>query len=101
MVAGYQAGNPIQLTLEVSRRNHAYFYDRWWQQRSALTYFKRLLPDAFSNLLVTTQPTVNQTPAGASFGSQLVPLGSPSRADADALLAPYAYTSRPAPAAAG
>jgi dienelactone hydrolase len=100
MMAGYQAGNPLQLTLEVSRGNHAYFYDRWWQQRAALTYLKRLLPDAGANPLVTTQPTVNQTPGGASFGSQLVPLGSPSRADADALLAPYACdTSRPAPAA--
>jgi dienelactone hydrolase len=102
MMAGYQAGNPLQLTLDVTHGNHAYFYDRWWQQRAALLYFKRLLPDATSNPLVTTNATVNQTPGGAPFGNQLVPLGTPSRADADAQLAPYVCdTSRPSPALAG
>ena len=27
MMAGYQAGNPLQFTLEIARGNHAYFYD--------------------------------------------------------------------------
>src|SRR2546422_5103561 len=46
MMAGYQAGNPLQRTLELARGAHAYFYDRWWQQRAILLYFKRLLPGA-------------------------------------------------------
>ena len=40
MMAGYQAGNPLQLTLEVEAGNHAYFYDRWWQQRAMLLYLQ-------------------------------------------------------------
>ena len=100
MMAGYEGGNPLQLTLEVRNGNHAYFYDRWWQQRAALLYFKKTLADA-ATAAVGVQPTVNQTPGGAPFGDQLVPLGAPSRADADAtaFAAPFVCdTTRPAPA---
>jgi dienelactone hydrolase len=100
LMAGYEAGNPLQLTLEVRSGNHAYFYDRWWQQRAALLYFKETLPDAASGF-VSAQPTVNQTPGGAAFGDQLVPLGAPSRADADAIAfsSPFICdTTRGAPA---
>jgi pimeloyl-ACP methyl ester carboxylesterase len=100
MMAGYSAGNPLQRTLLVRAGNHAYFYDRWWQQRAILLYFKALLPGAGSDPTVTTTPTVNRTPGGAPFGSQLVDLGSPSRADADAIAraAPYVCdTTRPSP----
>jgi len=34
MMAGYEVGNPLQRTLEVARGEHAYFFDRWWQQRA-------------------------------------------------------------------
>jgi hypothetical protein len=101
MMAGYEAGNPLQRTLEVESGNHAYFYDRWWQQRAALLYFKETLPDAAANAGVGVAATVNRTPFGARFGDQLVPLGSPTRADADAIAfaAPYICdTTRPAPA---
>ena len=40
MMAGYEVGNPLQRTLEVTRGEHAYFFDRWWQQRAILLYFK-------------------------------------------------------------
>ena len=39
MMAGYEAGNPLQATYEVTRGEHAYFFDRWWQQRSARNQF--------------------------------------------------------------
>jgi hypothetical protein len=100
MMAGYSSGNPLQRTLLVATGNHAYFYDRWWQQRSILLYFRALLPGAGSDPTVTTAPTVNRTPGGAPFGSQLLDLGSPSRADADAIAraAPYVCdTTRPSP----
>jgi predicted alpha/beta-fold hydrolase len=101
MMAGYGAGNPLQRTLEVESGNHAYFYDRWWQQRAALLYFKETLPDASANAAVGVAATVNRTLGGRPFGEQLVPLGSPGRADADAIAfaAPYICdTTRPAPA---
>jgi dienelactone hydrolase len=100
LMAGYQAGNPLQLTLEVESGNHAYFYDRWWQQRAALLYFKETVPDAWPTA-IGVEPTVNRTPGGAPFGDQLVPLGAPTRAEADgiAFSSPYICdTTRPAPA---
>lgn len=106
MTAGYERGAPLQRTIEVQRGEHAYFYDRWWQQQAILDYFKALLPGAGAS--VTTHATVNQTPAGSPLHSQLVPLGAPTRASADAQLAPYicdtaagkrgALTAQPAPA---
>jgi dienelactone hydrolase len=101
MMAGYDAGNPLQRTLEVRNGNHAYFYDRWWQQRAVLLYFKETLPDASASPAVGVAASVDQTPGGPPFGDQLVPLGSPDRADADAIAfaAPYVCdTTRPAPA---
>ena len=101
MMAGYEGGNPLQLTVQLERGEHAYFFDRWWQQRSILLYFKNLLPGAAADPTVETGATVNQTPGGGPAGSQLVDLGSPSRADADALLAPNPCdTSQGAPGAA-
>ena len=100
LMAGYEGGNPLQLTLEVQLGNHAYFYDRWWQQRATLLYFRETLPDAAS-ALVGAGPTVNRTPGGAPFGEQLVALGAPSRAEADAIAfgSPFVCdTTRPAPA---
>ena len=100
LMAGYEGGNPLQLTLEVRVGNHAYFYDRWWQQRATLLFFKETLPDAAS-ALVGVEPTVNRTPGGAPFGEQLVALGAPSRAEADAIAfgSPFVCdTTRPAPA---
>jgi dienelactone hydrolase len=100
LMAGYQAGNPLQRTLLVESGNHAYFYDRWWQQRAMLLYFKETLPDAASPDLGVA-PTVDRTPGGAAFGDQLVPLGSPTAAEADALAfaSPYSCdTARPSPA---
>ena len=101
MMAGYEAGNPLQLTVQLERGEHAYFFDRWWQQRAILLYFKNLLPGAATDPTVETGATVNQTPGGTPAGAQLVDLGSPSRADADGLLAPNPCdTSQGAPGAA-
>jgi predicted alpha/beta-fold hydrolase len=102
MMAGYEAGNPLQRTIELQRGEHAYFYDRWWQQKAILLYFKSQLPSATADRTVTTTPTVNQTAGGTSAGSQQVDLGSPTRASADAQLAPYICdTTRGAPGNAG
>ena len=101
MMAGYEAGNPLQRTVELQRGEHAYFYDRWWQQRAILLYFKNLLPGAAVDPTVETGATVGQTPGGAPASSQLVDLGAPTRADADALLGPDPCdTSLGAPGAA-
>lgn len=89
MMAGYEQGRPLQRTLEVARGEHAYFYDRWWQQQAILDYFKALLPGAAGARAVGAAPTVNRTAGGATLASQLVPLGSPTPASADAQLAPY------------
>jgi hypothetical protein len=88
MMAGYEAGNPLQRTVELQRGEHAYFYDRWWQQRAILLYFKNLLPGAGADPTVETGATVDQTPGGALASTQLVDLGSPTRAEADALVGP-------------
>lgn len=99
MMAGYAAGNPSLRVLELQRGEHAYFYDRWWQQRAILLYFRSTLPDAARNPAVGTEPTVDRTPGGAPAGSQLVPLAA-SRASADAQLAPFICdTTRGAPGA--
>jgi hypothetical protein len=95
MMAAYEAGSPLQRTLEVQRGEHAYFYDRWWQQMAILTYFHELLPGG-GRASVTA--TVNRTPGGGSFQSQEASLGSPTPAWADAQLAPYVCdTSQPPP----
>jgi predicted alpha/beta-fold hydrolase len=97
MMAGYDA-SALQATLLLEHGLHAYFNDRWWQQKLALLYFKALLPGAANDAAIGTEPTVNQTPGGAPAGEQLVDLGAPTRADADALLAPYICdTSQPSP----
>ena len=99
MMAGYNSGNPLQKTLLLQEGLHAYFNDRWWQQRAMLLYFKALLKGASSGAIATTA-TVNQTADGAPAGDQLVPLGRwPTRAQANALAGPYICdTTRPSPA---
>ena len=100
MMAAYSAGNPLERTVELTRGEHAYFFDRWWQQRAILLYFKTVLPSAAKGSAVTTAPTVNQTPGGLPFGDQLVPLAGATRATTDAQLAPYVCdTSRGVPGA--
>ena len=89
MMAAYSSGSALERTVELQRGEHAYFFDRWWQQRAALLYFKAMLPGASSDVTVGTAPTVNQTPGGASASAQTVALGPTSTAWADAQLAPY------------
>ncbi len=88
MMAGYEVGNAQQRTLEVTRGEHAYFFDRWWQQRAILLYFKNTLPYAAGSAKIGTTATVNQTSGGLAFGEQLVPITA-TKASADAMLAPY------------
>jgi hypothetical protein len=64
-----------------------YFYDRWWQQRAILLYFKGLLPGASNDRTIGTTPTVNQMLGGLPAGDQTVDLGRPTRAEANALAA--------------
>jgi predicted alpha/beta-fold hydrolase len=89
MMAAYSSGSALERTVELQRGEHAYFFDRWWQQRAALLYFKAMLPGASSDVTVGTAPTVNQTPGGASASAQTVALGPTSTVWADAQLAPY------------
>jgi hypothetical protein len=101
MMAGYETGNPLQRTVELQRGEQAYFFDRWWQQRAISLYFKNLLPGAAADPTIETGATVGQTAGGAAAGSQLVDLGSPTRADADALFGPDPCdTARGAPGTA-
>jgi hypothetical protein len=101
-MAAFEQGNPLQRTLLVSRGMHAYFYDRWWQQRAILLYFKNVLPSATNDAAVTTDPTVNETAGGLPFGDQLVSLAGASRVAADARMAPYVCdTSLGSPGLAG
>jgi pimeloyl-ACP methyl ester carboxylesterase len=85
MMAAYGPGHTVELT----RGEHAYFLDRWWQQRAILLYFKSMLPFATRDETLGTEATVNQTPLGAPASAQTVDLGSPTREWADAQLAPY------------
>jgi dienelactone hydrolase len=87
MMAAYASGD--QQTIELTRGEHAYFFDRWWQQRAILLYFKSLLPFASSDATLGTDASVNQTPLGTPASTQTVDLGAPSQAWADAQLAPY------------
>lgn len=89
MMAGYEGGNALQRTILIQKGAHAYYYDRWWQQAAILIYFKSLLPDAANDPTITETPTVNQSPGGAPMSSQLVDLGTPTRAQADSYLAPF------------
>jgi dienelactone hydrolase len=89
MMAAYESGNALQRTVELQRGEHAYFFDRWWQQRTLLLYFKAMLPGAAKDVSIGTDATVNQTPGGAPASAQTVDLASPTRAWADAQLAPY------------
>jgi dienelactone hydrolase len=89
MTAAYEAGRPLQQTILLVRGEHAYFYDRWWQQEAILLYLEQQLPGAAKDAWVAVQPTVNQTAGGAAAGAQTVGLGAPSPAWADAELAPY------------
>lgn len=93
MMAGYESGAPMQKTVEIQHGEHAYFFDRWWQQSAILDYFKALLPGANSDVAVTATPTVDRTPGGSPLDGQLVSLGHPTRASADAQMAPYVCTT--------
>jgi pimeloyl-ACP methyl ester carboxylesterase len=88
MMAAYNSGRPLQRTVELTRGMHAYYYDRWWQQRAILLYFRAMLSGAKDDKSIGTTPTVNQTAGGTPASAQLVDLGSPSKAEADALVAP-------------
>ncbi|HET7137446.1 MAG TPA: hypothetical protein VFI04_03755 [Gaiellaceae bacterium] len=87
MMAAYETGNPLQRTVELRRGEHAYFFDRWWQQRAILLWLKTWIGSRDDG--IGTDPTVSQTPLGAPASAQTVDLGSPTRAWADGQLAPY------------
>ena len=99
MMAGYQAGRPLQRTIQLTSGDHAYFYDRWWQQRAILLYFKGMLPCTQGDPTIGTTPTVNQTEGGAPAREQLVDLGASTRALADAQAAPFVCDPRQPPPA--
>lgn len=102
MMAAYESGNALQRTVELQRGEHAYFFDRWWQQRALLLYFKTMLPGADHDAMVGVDATVNQTPGGTAASGQVVSTGALSRAAADALLAPYVCdTTQGVPGATG
>jgi hypothetical protein len=87
MMAAY--GSDSRQVVELARGEHAYFFDRWWQQRAMLLYFKALLPFAAWDATIGTDATVDRTPDRAPASAQTVDLGAPTHAWADAQLAPY------------
>lgn len=87
IMKAYTTGTQMR-TLEIQKGAHAYFYDRWWQQKAILLYFRALLPGAAGDLAIGTSPTVNQSPGGTPASTQLVDLGKPTKAEADAMLGP-------------
>jgi predicted alpha/beta-fold hydrolase len=89
LMAAYESGSPLQRTIELQRGEHAYFFDRWWQQRALLLYFKAMLPRAASDVTIGTDATVLRTAGGSDASTQTVALGPSSRSWADAQLAPY------------
>ena len=95
MMASYTTG-PVQRTILIQHGAHAYFYDRWWQQRAILMYFRTTIGDSGNSVT----PTVNQAPGGTPLRTQEVSLGNPPPSAGDAQLAPFVCdTSRPSPAA--
>ncbi len=87
MMGAYNAGNPLQQTIELQHGEHAYFFDRWWQQRAILLYFKRTLGGAARDSSIGIDASVNETPGGAPASTQTVALGPTSKAWADQQLA--------------
>jgi len=95
LMSAYEQGNPLQRTIEIQHGEHAYFYDRWWQQVAILTYFHRLLPTGHRAQVAAT---VNQMAGGMPLSSQIVNFQVPTRPQADSMLAPYICdTSQPPP----
>jgi hypothetical protein len=83
MLAGYEAGNQLQRTILVNRGEHAYFFDRWWQQKAILDYFEKMLGGQIG------VPTVNQTPAGAAMSTQSsIVTATPAQSDTMSASAP-------------
>jgi dienelactone hydrolase len=88
MMAGEERGRPLERTVEISHGQHAYYDDRWWQQKAILTYFGRLLPHRAG--AVSRSATVDRTTGGTPIGGQLVGLGHPGPATSAALRGPFA-----------
>jgi dienelactone hydrolase len=88
MMEAYAPGH----TIELQRGEHAYFFDRWWQQRAILLWLKSMVAPKDDS--VTTDATVNQTPGGLPASAQTVDLGAPTATWADAQLAPYVCDTR-------
>ena len=73
---------PNQHTVLVEAGNHAYFYDRWWTQAAALSWFGDWLdPDGTAT---TAEPTVAQPASGTPLREQTIELDGTTRADGDA-----------------
>ncbi|MBV8300736.1 MAG: hypothetical protein JOY68_02305 [Candidatus Dormibacteraeota bacterium] len=87
LMDSYEQGNPLQRTVEIQKGEHAYFYDRWWDQVAILTYFSDLMPSSATSV----DATVNQTTgvSDTALSTQEVAYTRLSRSQADALLAPY------------
>lgn len=73
MMAGEERRHPLQRTVEIQHGLHAYYNDRWWQQKAILRYFAALLPH--SRARVSSRATVNRTSGGTPLRTQLVGLG--------------------------
>ena len=89
LMAAYESGNPLQRTVELQRGEHAYFFDRWWQQRSILLYFKATIGSATTSDDrgdgTDREPDTGRHGCLVADGSTS---GAPTRAWADAQLAP-------------
>ena len=73
---------PQQHTVLVEAGNHAYFYDRWWTQAAALSWFRTWLdPDGSTT---TADPTVAQPTNGTPLRDQTIDLSATTREDGDA-----------------
>lgn len=82
MLASRTLGMATQRTVLVEAGNHAYFYDRWWTQAAALSWFGDWLDPGGS--ATTAEPTVAQPAAGTPLRDQTIDLTGTTREDGDA-----------------
>ena len=87
LMKGYEQGNPLRRTFLVDQGEHAYFFDRYWQQRAILIYFKAVLPGAGLIGDIRTEATLDEKPVpGQPMSSHLLPLTT-TQSQADAIVA--------------
>ena len=83
VLASRTAAMARQRTVLVDAGNHAYFYDRWWTEAAALTWFRTWLDP---NGATTVEPTVAAPRNGTPLRTQAEVLDATTPAEGDAEL---------------